>query len=456
VTYKARLLTLIAATVVITGLIGSSIASAQETPGWDVGPQRLQEGQEEEAVVTPASGTFLSIVGSIRIGSRLFSLRIRSTPVVSSPAILGSCWRCDGKSNETVTFESPEVLTEEQGETKFTAQPGCETSVESKPLAAKMWLEGSKAGNSSKVDVVYNEKTFEESRSKIAKITIIKKGGSSCNIIEKEIGTEKEKEIEKKFTLEGDFAAKIGPENEEESKKDTFNFPEKPVNRVWQPPGNQTGEETVGLSLAGQTASIIGEQVAELKSGAKFGDIVENKFNTEGTRWLIDDDTLTETFPVEGSDGTSRLESQVIGVKIAIECTKNTLAEASIGALGVSEGEIAYNECGKVKEVKGKEEKALNCEVTTPIRLKVTDLVIGKGLEDEFKPATPPIFAEIEVKGSACVLKGKYKLEGTYAASLPEGTVAKKEHEVTFTSAGSKLTLGKEPATLTNTIKVTM
>ncbi len=455
-TYKARLLQLIIATVVALGAIGSSVAAASEpeTPGWDVGADRLIEGAEESASV---SGSFLSIFGSIRIGGRLFSLRIRSRPVISRPKILGSCWKCDGKSTETVVFESPELLTQEPGGTKFTAQTGCETTVETKALSAKIWLEGSKAEKSPKADLVW-EAPLEGGRSKVATIKVKKKAGKLCNVLEKTVGSESGTEVETKLTLEGNFAAKIeGSAKEEEFKSNEFNFPTKAVARVWQPPGNQSGEETVGLALNGQTASIVGEQVVELTSGKTFGDIVENKFDTEtgGTDWRVDGDALTEALPVEGVAGTAKLESMIKGKKVTIECTKNAFANGFIGASGSSEAEATYESCS----VKEGEKSLTECKVRTPFTFVVVDALIKgeKEDEDEFKPAKEEKFGEIKIEGGKeCeAVDGTFAVKGTLVGSLSSSSSESREHEVNFNSK-SKLTLGGEKATLTQALKITI
>ena len=91
------------------------------------------------------------------------------------------------------------------------------------------------------------------------------------------------------------------------------------------------------------------------------------------------------------------------------------------------------------------------------IKFKFTDLLVeteGK-LEDEFKPAAgSKIFVEIEIKNKAekaCLEKGKFPVEGTQLAELPEASKYKALHSLVFKPTGSKLTFNKEAATFEST-----
>jgi hypothetical protein len=159
-----------------------------------------------------------------------------------------------------------------------------------------------------------------------------------------------------------------------------------------------------------------------------------------------------ETRMVEGSLGTTKLVGTIGGISIDIECTLNKFANAIIEASGRSKAELALGTC-RVKQVeeKEKEKEVAACSVKEPVKLKTKDQLVkpGSHTEDEFKPESGSLYAEIKVEGSSCLFKGVYSLEGTMTAELPGGETEGVVHEVMFTKAGSNLKLNKVAATFT-------
>jgi hypothetical protein len=145
---------------------------------------------------------------------------------------------------------------------------------------------------------------------------------------------------------------------------------------------------------------------------------------------------------ISGSSGTSLLEGEVGGVKVAIECTED-LSSGTLEAGGKSKGKIEFVRCVML-ETKPGEVKVLTCKVKTPIEFEFVDELVngnGYGPEDEFSPtaAHKKLFVEITVTG--CALEGKYKAETTEEGkgvdcALPDVAAAKVFHEIICVSTG--------------------
>lgn len=170
---------------------------------------------------------------------------------------------------------------------------------------------------------------------------------------------------------------------------------------------------------------------------------------------------IKEALEVTATVGTAQLNGIIAKAKVMIECTKNTEKSSVIEPEGKSKGEIDYEGCTLYSIHSIKESLAATCRVTEPIKFKFIDLlIVGKGglIEDEFKPATGETFVEITLANapeSTCLSKGTFPAKGTYISSLgDEGEVLKKLHELVFTSTGSKITFGGEPASFTNRVSL--
>ncbi len=176
------------------------------------------------------------------------------------------------------------------------------------------------------------------------------------------------------------------------------------------------------------------------------------------TRYFVEGDTeLAASESIAGTVGTAELVTTLAKDKIAIICTKNTLSNATVETLGKSGGEIKYEECGTLKQIKKGELENTKCNVKIPA-FKFKDLLVagpGGTVEDEFTPAAGTTFVEIEVAGgTGCnsIFEGTYKTEGSYVASLPKSEDGLVGHEIVFTSTGSKVKFHSEQASYTNTV----
>ncbi len=172
--------------------------------------------------------------------------------------------------------------------------------------------------------------------------------------------------------------------------------------------------------------------------------------------------TGAEKYAFTGSVGIARLNTVVGGLKMVIECTANKLAgENLFEAEGKSKGEFNLESCTLYEVIKSGalENKSEKCLVKTPVNLKyAAQLILGPGglSENEFKPSTGEIFAEVVVEsapGKTCLIAADLQAKGSYAATTgPESEVEKKEHESVFTSGGSKLKIGALPASFTDKV----
>jgi hypothetical protein len=184
--------------------------------------------------------------------------------------------------------------------------------------------------------------------------------------------------------------------------------------------------------------------------------------NTTETRYFVEGAELTTAETVDGVVGVAQLNSVTAGSKLMIECTANEIlasGENTIEAGGKSKTKIVYRQC-YVYNIKstGVREQLAGCGVE-PIEFSAVDqLFIGPGglVEDRFEPVEGKLFVTIKLinaNAKTCLFKGEYKVEGTYVASLgDEAERSMTEHELVFTSTGSKVTFAGEPASYTNTV----
>jgi hypothetical protein len=179
------------------------------------------------------------------------------------------------------------------------------------------------------------------------------------------------------------------------------------------------------------------------------------------TRYFVEGTELKATETVDGAVGVAQLNSTLLGQKIMIECTANeltTTGENTIEEKGKSKTEIIYKQCYVYTISKGTRELLLGCGVETITFKAIDQLIAGPGglVEDEFKPSTGEVFVSINIvnaNGKTCSLKSKDEVKGSYVASFgDEGERSSTEHELVFTSTGSKVTFAGEPASYTNTV----
>jgi hypothetical protein len=135
---------------------------------------------------------------------------------------------------------------------------------------------------------------------------------------------------------------------------------------------------------------------------------------------------------VIGKSGIAELKGELLGAEALVTCNKGT----STGELlenGASKGKLVYEEC----KIGNKKETFANCEVPN-ISVNVKDQLVGTEAEaeDEMKPASGEIFAEIVInnKGAkTCLEKGTFPVKGSQTCKLPSGESFKVEHEIECT-----------------------
>ena len=195
----------------------------------------------------------------------------------------------------------------------------------------------------------------------------------------------------------------------------------------------------------------------------------------ETGKWSWEEVNGTYGFKVEGTSGTSKLESEVAGQGLSINCEKGSfIGEIGKGSTrGKGEGEYTFSECkvyAAYVETKGRELKLLTTCTVPNISFNVIEHLVsgqGSGTEDEFRSdsGVEGLFVKVKLQGPECALKGTYNLEdskgaeveiggqafGGMVCALPEAAVGKVEHEVVCPSTGSHLTFNAKPASFFST-----
>lgn len=176
-------------------------------------------------------------------------------------------------------------------------------------------------------------------------------------------------------------------------------------------------------------------------------------------RFFVNKVELAAEEPIEGVVETAQLNFEVASAKTMIDCTTNTLVKGAVNKNGETSGEITFKGCKVYSIASGVASPLGVCTVEEPITFKFTDqLITGPGglVEDEFKPSEAnEVFVKIKINGASCTIKGTYEPKGTYVASLgSEGEVERTEHELVYTSTGSKIKISEKPASFTNRTKI--
>jgi hypothetical protein len=175
----------------------------------------------------------------------------------------------------------------------------------------------------------------------------------------------------------------------------------------------------------------------------------------------------TEVFKVEGTNGIVNskeevgpdtggweLESKIAGVEVLLRCEAGKMKD-EIEKEGLSKaGESVYEVCS-ISEIKEGKDTFLKACTVPNVHVKMNDSIIagaGGTAEIEFQPGSSKLFGEVEITGSACSIKGTYKLESAtegkgQICSSVGGEVEVVRHVFTCPPTGSEeIRLGSEKA----------
>jgi hypothetical protein len=162
--------------------------------------------------------------------------------------------------------------------------------------------------------------------------------------------------------------------------------------------------------------------------------------------YLIEQTEITSSEVIEDDSYASQLEGKVAGLPIYIECSED-LSSGVIKPKGESTFEIKFSNCFIVENSKGKMVFETACEVKEPIVAAGKDQLIEHSV-DEFKgEGTEEKFVEnLEIKGTKCVLNGKYVVKGSQLCATIHAEFEKVIHNLDCTPSGSKLKFAGEAA----------
>jgi hypothetical protein len=174
-------------------------------------------------------------------------------------------------------------------------------------------------------------------------------------------------------------------------------------------------------------------------------------------QYVVHETRLVGEAGIEGTGGeaNAKVESTIAGAKVTVQCKKTALGGA-LEEAAKSKETVELTEC---KLLEGEKELTA-CKVAEPVVAKLAGTLVGKEgietaepLEEKLSPREGTEFAKIEVTGETCPAKGKYALTGSDDCLLPGGEEEATAHEFECTSSGSKLKLGSEKASFTDTKK---
>lgn len=232
---------LLAAGAVVYVSVSAAEEKEAEAPFWKANEKRLAKGESKEVSLKGKEAS---------IDSRLLEreAEIRCKKLEAEKALIeGSETKEDGQGKGILRLSECALWVNEGGGLKERKE--CEVkTITTNTLNAKLWYEGKLGVGKEPVTV------FEPPSKEVAKITIAK-FISKCP-------------FEGTYTLEGEFAAKVGSLNKE-SKELTFNLPKPAISPVWQP---QFGghEKPVALKLNGVAATLQAEALLTLTAGGIF------------------------------------------------------------------------------------------------------------------------------------------------------------------------------------------
>jgi hypothetical protein len=161
----------------------------------------------------------------------------------------------------------------------------------------------------------------------------------------------------------------------------------------------------------------------------------------------------TGTEKAEGTSGMSKLESELGGKRVIIECATGEFA-GELEKEGKSKAAtITYKTCKLFQVVKRVKSEVTGCTVPNIRTAALKDLLItGKGIgpEDEFEPESGTTFVKVKLEGASCALASEETFTGKLICQLPEATAGKVRHELVC-SSGDEFKFGVKAASYFST-----
>jgi hypothetical protein len=432
---------ILALTAIVMAALGAVMLSTargsgeSENPFWKVAGTRLESGTKGVTVESvKTEGETISLHSTI--GGKEIEARC-GTAKLSSAYIEGSAAKHDGKVSGVLEISECKLWAKE-GEA-YKEQTGCAIpSFKSGTLTGGLWLEGTKAAGGTTAVVLFEPKELTGGKAEIAKIEIESRETEKCSAF---AGA---------HVLEGKFAARLLPQNEE-FRYMRWVLPSTAISPVWRPPSEET-EQTIGLKLEGNTGTLQGELQAERGGTEKFGGGTAPLAGVEAPFWKIKGERLEAGKEASVESGEldpepAKLKGTLKGVEIEIRCEKLLFKEAVlIGSLEQHDGkffvkEIEFSGC---KVFIGGVE-ASGCEVAAFHTAALTSRLWLEGTKAErktkgllvFEPESGSFVMEPVIKaksGDKCCPEGPMEIAGSFAIRLnPEDSEAEDVH---FSSPG--------------------
>jgi hypothetical protein len=412
-----------------------------ENPFWSVAGRHLESGSKK-ATVRNVSEVETIIHGTL--ASKEVEVRCK-TGVMKEAAIEGAATRHDGKVTGVLELSECRLWAVE-GET-FKEQKGCEVStITSTRLLGALWLEGTKAAAGTTTILVFEPKELTEGKPKIGNVVITNR--EACTTF---AGT---------HVLEGSFAARLLPQNEEFTYM-RWVLPSTAITKAWKP-ASEEGETTIGLKLEGGTSRLQGELQAEPESKESFGGGVAPVAGIEAPFWGVKGRRLESGEEAKVQSGAisevAVLKGHLKGTEIEIRCKRVVFKEAKLlGSLGQHDGKfdaiLEFSECTLFAKEGETFKEQKGCEVPTFSTSSLTGRLWFEGTKAERRTKTilileseSGIFAEPTIKtktGESCSFAEKWVIHGSIDLNMkPEEEV----ETIDFKDSGLEKQIGWQSA----------
>jgi hypothetical protein len=397
-----------------------------EAPFWQVLGGRLASGQTRE--FKGGNDTGKEAVLHATLGSTQVEIKCTSNSVLEGH-LEGSATKHAGKAIGALELKSCTFF-EKEGES-YKEQTKCEVpNILSKKLAAKLYLEGTKAKEGTQATLLLEPKEATEGKAEIATVAV---NGSGCT-------------LKGSYLLEGKIAASLLPNNEEFTFL-TLKLPSTAIATVWEP-ASEEGEVAVALDLDGAGATLEAEDKIELTTMERFGGGTAPVVGIEAPFTAVGGERLSagkeKSILSEPITSSATWLQVIASTEVQTRCAKGKFTESAlVGSeaqeAGKIKGAIEFSECKLFAKEGSSFVEQPKCEVS-PISTK--KLIGGLWLEGTkqtrgtnpvivFEPESSTegkrIIAEEVIKGSSCSYTvSKYNLTGSMtAAPFPQNVQQK-------------------------------